>query len=207
MNEKPAVFLDRDDIREWDKPLKKDYYRLHEYNELNGSTELIKSLGIENLDEEIDGFRVVANASKYIARVRPLDVSRYLLFFTDGVYTNKEMECVLFDGGIHIYNIGEIPGTELNGPNLERQGRIWTVEEPVSIYSVSDGLFKLIFGRKKTKKENMRKRIEAINLGYEQQEKARSDAELEAKSESYRRGKLDHHESMFGTFGHVPLYK
>jgi hypothetical protein len=132
----------------------------------NGLTDLVEELGINVVNEEIGNFKVIASAVRYLAKIAFCSRDNPLAF--DGQITSEVEKKILFVGGIEIYRKGLLPGTKINGYNLERQGKILVTTNLEEQYKSSDGLKKLIVTNKKDLN-----RIESILLGYKLQEEAR----------------------------------
>jgi hypothetical protein len=101
-------------------------------------------------------YRVLASATAYLA-----DISHMT---SDEI--NEVERGVLYSGAIAIYKAGQIPGTKINGPHFEMNGRIWESRKP----NCARGLSNLIFGNAITPDQKIT-RIEAILAGYEAQRK------------------------------------
>ena len=175
------IFLEDGSIVLWDAPPKKGN-RTMPYR-YNGSTELIEQIGIDSIDEELGPFRIIGSAAKYLADI--IHLNQEEPYIIGKKVTGDIKREILFDGGIDIYRKGQIPGTELQGYDLEGHGRIWTATEPEEIFLNSDGLKNMIFDNSSDDIE----RIEAILKGYETKEKNRYNNQMLSITRSYNEGR------------------
>lgn len=107
---------------------------------------------------------------------------------------------LLFSGGITIYSLGKIPGTEIQGFDLETNGEIWYATKPTPQLTREGGLALILFGSPNLSESKRIERIKRIVQGYETQERNQRDSESKARLEEYQRGQHDHGEATFGTF-------
>jgi|GEM_PF-998207 len=197
----PTIYLDSRDVIMWKRPPKKGYYRLPDVR--NASTEIIESMGMDTLEDEVGEYRIHASAAKYLANIRRLDRENEILL--DGEDFGREpKKAVIFSGGIQIYKEGLLPGTEIEGFDLEKQGRIWTAKRDTRVYRSPSGFKDVIWGKAVTK-DGMVRRIRGIIRGYEEQERARERSRSDALNRQYKRGQRDQHENEFGTFSPRPM--
>ncbi len=197
-----ALFLIQGDLFMWEKPLKPGYMRMPIGMKYNAQTELVASLGMEIFNRDVGRYSVQATASKYLARVIFLDKNVGL----SGMIDPNEEICgtpqrrIVFRGAITIYNKGQIPGTELEGFDLESTGRIWLARPYTLIYRSDQGLSRIILGKAVTK-EGKERRIKAITIGHEEIKKERANAIIEREHAAHQSGKSQTEEKAFGTFG------
>ncbi len=175
-----GIFLTQRNLFPWKRPPKEGY--CESSTRYNAQTELIEFFGMEILDQNIKGYRVCATAAKHLARVILFDRSRGVngvIEPGDKIYGTPKKK-IIFEGNITIYNKGQIPGTELEGFNLESRGKIWLAKPCIFEYAYSRGLSNVIFGRAATEK-GKESRIKAIINGHEKikmtEERRRSDRE------------------------------
>jgi len=195
-SKEPKIFLYEKDIILWEKPLKPGYFKSG--INYNAQTNLLESLGMDTLNKSLLGYSVQATAAKYLARVIRLGKNIYRNPSSKVEGTPKDL--ILFGGNIVIYLSGKIPGTTLEGFDLESIGDIWIAKTPTDILRSNDGLYNLIFGDETTE-EGKVKRIKAILNGHEQIKRDRESARFKREHESWRSGKNQERERVFGTFG------
>ena len=176
------IFLCDGSILPWERPVEEgSISMLHTFN---GSTNMIESLGLEALDQVVGPFRIVASAAKYLtdlARLDPRDKWR------DGTkVTGKVNREVLFSGGITIYREGVIPGTKINGYDLECEGTIWVAKTPVEQFNVLGGLQQLTLTS--TPNNNP---IEAIIVDYKKRESAQHERVSSERYDAFLTGQED----------------
>ena len=118
------IFLNDGSILQWERPLPPGTISmLYMYH---GKTKPVKSFGFDVIDKKEGRYRVIASAQKFLAQIArskgmcPADLREEL----------KLEEEILFEGVIAIYTKGQIPGTELEGYDLIREGEIWYAEKP-----------------------------------------------------------------------------
>jgi hypothetical protein len=176
MGEQQSVFLNDGSILPWERPLREERISmLHLYN---GSTKLLEQIGFDTLDENIGPFLVRGSAAKYLADI--LHLGKYPFGEPDGDQRRE----ILFVGGLTIYRNGKIPGTDIEGYDLERHGKIWVAKSPEDRYRSSDGLRNLIL-------ENSEgpARIEAILAAYQEQDDGRAEAQIKREHKSWQAGR------------------
>lgn len=179
--EKQNVFLNDGSILPWERPLREGYMSmLHMYN---GSTKLVEQIGFDSLDETIGPFKIIGSATKYLADI--IHLGKDHLRFGEPVSGEEKTE-ILFTGGLTIYREGQIPGTEIQGYDFERQGKIWIARNLEDQYKSSNGLKNLILDNT----SNPIARIEAILLGYQTQEDNKRNAQSNREHENWRRGRM-----------------
>ena len=197
-----AIFLTQGDLLLWERPLKPGYMRMPMGMKYNAQTELVESLGMEIFNRDVGRYSVQATAAKYSARVILLDKNVGLGVLIDrgdeirGTLQRK----IVFRGAITIYNKGQIPGTELEGFDLESTGRIWLARPPSLIYRSDQGLSRIILGKAVTE-EGKERRIKAIIRGHEEIKNERANAIIEREHAAHQSGKFQTEEEIFGTFG------
>lgn len=89
------IYLDDGSIRDWDRPLREGYFRMPPVYE--ASTEPIEVLEVDIIDETLGGYRVVATAAKFRAKIQRIN--------RDKIWEpnpNPVQEEILFSGGITI---------------------------------------------------------------------------------------------------------
>lgn len=177
--EKEKIFLARGSILRWERPLKKGCISLlHMYD---ASTKLVGQIGLDLINEEVGPFKIVGSAAKYLADIVYLGKNWY----RDGPVTGEVKQEILFSGGLAIYRKGEIPGTEIQGYDLERRGRVWIAKKPEEQFFNSDGLKNLVLGTT----PDVVGRIEAILEGYQTQKDNERSAQRERERENLRRAR------------------
>ncbi|GAI74216.1 unnamed protein product, partial [marine sediment metagenome] len=154
-----AIFLTQGDLLPWERPLKPGYMRMPIGMKYNAQTELVDSLGMEIFNRDVGRYSVQATAAKYLARVIFLDknlgLSGVIDMGTEICGTPKRR--IVFSGNITIYNKGQIPGTKLEGFDLESTGRIWLARPYTLIYRSDQGLSRIILGEAVTKEGKERR--------------------------------------------------
>ncbi|MCF7871589.1 hypothetical protein K9L97_01015 [Candidatus Woesearchaeota archaeon] len=179
--EKQNVFLNDASILPWERPPREGYRSiLHMYN---GSTKLIEQIGFDSLNETIGPFRIIGSAIKYLADI--IHLGDYYFRMSDPVLGEEKRE-ILFVGGLTIYRQGQIPGTEIQGYDFERHGKIWIARNSEDQYSSSDGLRNLIVDKSLDPID----RIEAILSGYQIQEDDKRNAQSNREYENWERGRM-----------------
>ena len=108
---------------------------------------------------------------------------------------------ILFAGGIQIYQNRTIPGTEIEGYDLIRQGEIFIAEKPNPLLESHKGLTTLVLGKAQSVPKQI-KRVQSIIRGYEDQKLERQRAQNQRVSEAHRSAVASENERIFGTFGH-----
>jgi hypothetical protein len=199
----PKIFLNDESIIDWDRPLKPDYIKLP--IQPRGYTEIVDFIGMDTVDSGTGQYRVKASAAKYLAKIMRVDPKNPYLF-PDEEFKPETQEEILFSGSITVYTDGKISGTEFDGLDLEKVGRIWIAKRPNKIVRTPEGLAYVVLGMARTE-EDKNKRIRAVIRGYNHQENAKRERVSDAIHENYQRGRLDYHEGMFGTFSRVPFKK
>lgn len=175
--EKQKIFLEQGSILPWDNSV----FMLSWYD---GSTKLVEQIGIDYIREEIGPFKINGSAAKYLADIARLSKKT----FRESEHHSSEIKReILFRGAIEIYRNCQIPGTEIQGYDFERNGIIWTAKENEARYHGSDGLKNLILGDEEDKAE----RIEAILRGYKAQEDYRERVRFEEIREARKSGRMD----------------
>jgi len=176
---KQNIFLEDGSILPWERPLKDGYMgMLYMYN---GSTKLIEQIGFDSLDEAIGPFKIIGSATKYLADIIHLGDDYFRM---DEPVSGEENREILFAGGLTIYREGQIPGTEIQGYDFERHGKIWIARNPVDQYRSSEGLKNLILDNS----SNPITRIEAILSGYQTKEENAERAQSIIGHENWKRG-------------------
>ncbi|MCK5625096.1 hypothetical protein KAI04_04605 [Candidatus Pacearchaeota archaeon] len=194
--EEPKIFLVENNLFNWEKPLKPGYMRSG--MAYNAKTELLESLGMDIVNENIKGYNIQATAAKYLAKVIRLGKDKYR-DPSDEIKGTPE-DLILFNGNIAIYLAGEIPGTKLKGFDLENTGRIWLATTPTDILKSDKGLHNLILGNELTE-EGKVERIKAILRGYEQMESEEEIKQSNREHQAWKSGVSQANEGHFGTFG------
>ena len=196
------IFLTQGDLLPWERPLKPGYMRMPIGMKYNAQTELVDSLGMEIFNRDVGRYSVQATAAKYSARVILLDRSIGLSGVIDrgDEIRGTPKRRIVFRGAITIYNKGQIPGTELEGFDLESTGRIWLARPPTLIYRSDQGLSRIILGKAVTE-EGKERRIKAIIRGQEEIKRERETTRLERECAAHQSGKSQTIEEIFGTFG------
>jgi hypothetical protein len=168
------IFLKNGRILPWKRPpVKGEICMLNEYD---GSTELKEFLGFEKIEEIVGHFRLIATSAIYLADIAYLsDVGIRCEANVSGEIEEK----ILFSGGISIYRLGEISGTNINGYDLEIQDKIWT-----SVYPYKD-LRSLIFSNSSDRLG----RIEAIIEGYKSLKDDERRFRRKSENESFELGR------------------
>jgi hypothetical protein len=194
--EKPKIFLSEGDVLPWEKPLKSGYFR--GLLAFNGETKLLESLGMDVVNEELSDYYIQATAAKYLASVIRVGENKYrdINSKIEGIPENL----IIFNGSVVIYSSGKILGTELQGFDLESTGKIWLAREPTDVLKSDKGLYSLVFGNEKTEKGKI-ERIEAILNGHEQIKRDKESERIGREHASWKSGKNQEHERIFGTFG------
>lgn len=140
-DDKKEFILKDGSILPWERPIRAGYMsNLFLYN---GSTKIIGYLGFDNLDENIGQFKIIGSASKYLVDI--VHLNRENPFKSSGDKIGEKKQEILFSGGIIVYRQGQIPGTEIEGYDFEKNGKIWVTKEPLERYKSKDGLKNLIF--------------------------------------------------------------
>jgi len=192
------IYLVENDLFDWERPSKPGWmnFGLFKYN---AKTEPSRSLGLDVVNEVVDGYHVVASAAKYLANVIRLNKDKNHGYRDSGEdVEGKSQELVVFNGNISIYSTGQIPGTELQGHDLDEAGKIWLARPPTELFRSPEGLYEVIFGE-----DNMGKisRIEAILRGINQLKVDKARGESRARHRAYERARGDEQERIHGTFG------
>jgi len=197
-----AIFLTQGNLFPWERPLKPGYIKIPMGVKYNAQTELVKSLGMDIFNQDVGRYSVQATAAKYLAKVIFLDGSAGL----NGLIDVNEEICgtpqrrIIFRGAITIYNKGQIPGTELEGFDLESTGRIWLARPSAPLYRSDQGLSRIILGEAVTE-EGKERRIKAIIRGHEEIKREREGIRIEREHSAFQSGKSQTKEEIFGTFG------
>lgn len=179
--EKQNIFLEDGSILPWERPLKEGYMSmLYMYN---GSTKLIEQIGFDSLDETIGPFKIIGSATKYLADI--IHLGDDYIRMGEPVSGDEKRE-ILFTGGLTIYRQGQIPGTEIQGYDFERHGKIWIARNPEDQYNSSNGLKNLILDNS----SNPIARIEAILSGYQTREENAERAQSRREHENWERGRM-----------------
>lgn len=200
VQEGPHIYLVENDLFDWERPSKPGWMHIG-FFKYNAKTEPIESLGLDIVNEVVEGYHVVASAAKYLANVIRLNSqNKYGTRYRDAgeeVDGPKE-DLVVFNGNISIYSTGQIPGTELQGYDLEESGKIWLARPSTELFRNPEGLYEVIFGE-----DNMGKiaRIEAILKGINQIKIDKGRGESRARHKAYQRARGDEQERIHGTFG------
>lgn len=199
----PKIFLNNGSIVDWDRPLKPGYIKLP--IQPKGYTEIVDFIGIDTVDSGTSQYSVKASAAKYLANIMRVDPKNPYLYLGEEFDPKTKVE-ILFSGSITVYTDGKIPGTEFDGLDLEKVGRIWIAKRPNKMVRTPQGLSYVVLGMARTG-VGINKRIRAIIRGYDHQENVKRERVSDAIHESYQRGEREYHESMFGTFSRVPFKK
>jgi hypothetical protein len=141
-----------------------------------GSTKLVKCLGLESIDQEVGKYRIVASAAKHIA-----DIGHEVSYKENATVVRE----LFFRGRIAIYEQGKMLDTKLDGWDIATEGFIWTSTLDEEIFRGSDGLRNLILSAKPTED-----RIISIIQGYKIQ--AEQLRKAESKRESYNQQAARH---------------
>lgn len=175
--EKQKIFLEQGSILPWDN----SRFMLSFYD---GSTTLVEQIGLDHIQEEVGPFKISGSAVKYLADIARLSKNT----FRESEHPSSEIKReILFSGVLTVYRNCQIPGTEIQGYDFERNGIIWTAKENEGKYYGSDGLKNLILGDEEDKAE----RIEAILRGYKAQEDYRERVRFEEIKEARKSGRMD----------------
>tara|TARA_Y100000034_G_C6864949_1_gene394109 strand:- start:832 stop:1275 length:444 start_codon:yes stop_codon:yes gene_type:complete len=118
----------------------------------SGSTEILSQKVFESIEENVGNYRVVASATKCGIEV-------------------DSVPAVFFDGGIAIYHLGHVPGTDAMGIDFITQGRLRGTIPGLDPQVREGGLLHYIF-----RDEFNGGRVEQILRGYSLQGKARGNA-------------------------------
>ena len=196
--EEPKIFLSEGDVLPWEKPLKPGHIRSPMFSYYNGQTDLLESLGMDVVNEKLLNYNVQATSGKYLAKIIRLGEKTYRDPSSKVEETPENL--ILFNGNIAIYSFGQIYGTELEGFDLKSTGRIWLARAPTDLLKSDKGLYHIVFGDEITEKGKA-ERIKAILNGHEQIKRDRESARFKREHESWRSGKNQEHERIFGTFG------
>ena len=194
--EKPKIFLSEGNVLPWEKPLGPGYTR--GFMAYNGQTDLLESMEMDFVNESFPGYNVQATAAKYLARIIRLGKNIYRNSSDEVEGTPEDL--ILFNGNIAIYLAGKIPGTELEGFDLESTGKVWLARTPTDLLRSNRGLYHLVFGDETTE-EGKVERIKAILNGHEQIKRDKESIRLKRKHEAWKDGKNQENERIFGTFG------
>ncbi len=172
-------FLKDDSILSWERPIEDGYRRLSFW--YNGSTKIIEQIGFDTIDEVVGSFKIIGSTVKYLVDIIYLDDGWFKL--PDEFVSGEKKREILFSGGLTIYKKGQIPGTEIQGDNLERQGNIWVARSPEPQFYNSNGLKNLIFGNP----PDFIGRVESILLGYQTQEDKQENVKRKRLQEDLRK--------------------
>jgi hypothetical protein len=174
------IFLEDYDILPWVRPTDRRQNPI--LGALDGQTTLVRQIeDLALIDETIGQYRVLGSAIRYEADIR-LCTGR---FTESKPYTNPALRKVLFSGGLTIYEQGNIPGTEIQGFDLLKRGKIWVATEVEDKYIGLDGLKNLILGED----PSPTRRIQEIMQGYQTRKEKRRERESAARHKSWERGK------------------
>jgi hypothetical protein len=176
--EKPTIFLNDPTIVAWKKPSVEIGGALH-ISTADQFSRLLATIGFDTMDEEVGPYRLCASAAIYAMNLARLGPSRFNM---GGAFDGEITREALFTGGIDIYQSREITGTDVDGYELVRHGRIWAA---VPIGGPEDrlgGLKKLILGEDYPAQplDITKERVEAILRGYWTQEDESGKVDLSA---------------------------
>jgi len=157
------------------------------FNVAGAFTKIEKYLGFESHEIQTSSYKVLMNASCYLADIRRFNLHE------ENVHHLAVHTEILFTGGITIYS--RLKNFFPDNYHFHSNNRLWFARPPLK-FGKGGGLFDHIFeGDVDKKKQN--DLIEKIIKGYTIQKQERE----RILSESYERGRGDALERAFGTFG------
>ncbi|MBP7708646.1 hypothetical protein KA107_03090 [Candidatus Pacearchaeota archaeon] len=186
--ERDPIFLNDKDIIMWERPCPPGYRNLLGIKP-HASTRLTEFIGASGYKCPVKDYRIIAHSEIYRANISRLDKEHPLIFPGEKrQITNPEEDCYLYGGGIVIAKRGVIPGTEIDGEYIERQGKIWAARPYDARRTPGDEIFEdLLFG---TNTNISRvERIEQIIAGYEFQKRAEQERISDVSHASWERGR------------------
>ncbi|HLC81348.1 MAG TPA: hypothetical protein VJH68_01705 [Candidatus Nanoarchaeia archaeon] len=136
-----SVYLYDDSILSWNDP----NLRQKKFCRFSGSTTIIDFLGLDSINLRVgdysnqtgSAYHIHASAAKYLADIIHADNS--------GTAQEAKRK-ILFAGAIAIYQLREIPGSKIRGPDLVANGRIWASTADHQVSRNPSGLRNLVLG-------------------------------------------------------------